>query len=83
MQLASIDIESLRLYDNFHQGGIMATKTKRTKNQDVLPDTFSLSVRRTKDGWAVDAGRGAVESTGTFGSLQALTGALKTLARAA
>ncbi len=60
----------------------MATK-RMTKKRDTLPDTFSLRVWRTRDGWVVDAGRGAVEGTGLCGLLEAFTGALRTLTRAA
>ncbi|WFG54202.1 hypothetical protein Mx9_p95 [Myxococcus phage Mx9] len=70
------------MHPGMHQGGIMATKKRtKTEKQDALPDTFSLRVWRTSDGWVADAGRGAVEGTGWCGLLQALTGALKTLAR--
>ncbi len=49
---------------------------------ESLPDRFALYVGRIPGGWAVSYGDDQPSiGTGTFGLLEALTGALKALAR--
>lgn len=59
----------------------MATKTKRTtKKQDLLPNSFTLTFRRTKAGWRARSRHGASDGEGTFALMESMIGALKQVA---